>query len=121
MNIAIWGAQVLLALAFLVSGGTKVMPSVVATQLMRKGLSEAQVKTIGGLEILGAIGLILPAALNVIPVLTPAAAVGLVLLMIGAIAFHVRLGESDGRLAVNVVLLLLALVVAGARFGPYRV
>jgi uncharacterized membrane protein YphA (DoxX/SURF4 family) len=121
MNIAIWGAQALLALAFLVSGGTKVMPSAVATQLMKKGLSEAQVKTIGGLELLAAIGLILPTALKVLPVLTPAAAVGVVLLMIGAIAFHVRLGESDGRLAANVVLLLLALGVAGARFGPYPV
>ncbi len=59
--------------------------------------------------------------MKVIPVLTPPAAVGLVLIMIGAIAFHVRLGEGDGRLAVNIVLLLLALVVSGARFGPYRV
>lgn len=119
MNIAIWGAQVLLALAFLVSGGIKMMRPRVATQPM--DLSVAQVQTIGGLELLAAIGLILPTAVKVVPVLTPAAAVGLVLLMIGAIAFHVRRGESDGRLAVNVVLLLLALAVAGARFGPYPV
>lgn len=119
MNIAIWGAQVLLAVAFLVSGGYKMRrPS---ARRPMKGLSEAQTKAIGGLELLAAIGLVLPTALQVFPVVTAAAAAGLVLLMIGAIAYHVRWRETGRRLAVNGALLLLALVVAWARFGPYRV
>ena len=119
MNIAIWVAQGLLALAFLVSGGYKMRPR--GARRPMKGISEAQTKAIGGLELLAAVGLILPAALKVFPVLTVAAAAGVVLLMIGAIAYHVRWGDGGRRLAVNVVLLLLALVVAGARFGPYQV
>jgi uncharacterized membrane protein YphA (DoxX/SURF4 family) len=119
MNIAIWVAQGLLALAFLVSGGYKMRPR--GARRPMKGVSEAQTKAIGGLELLAAIGLILPTALNVVPLLTAAAAAGLVLLMIGAIAYHVRWGDSGRRLAVNGVLLLLALAVAWARFGPYRV
>jgi ABC-type tungstate transport system substrate-binding protein len=56
----------------------------------------------------------------VFPVLSAAAAAGLVLTMIGAIALHVRRGEADSRLAVNFILLALALAVGWARFGPYQ-
>src|SRR5260370_19240576 len=82
--------------------------------------TDGQVKIIGSLEVLAAIGLILPSILRVAPLLTAAAAVGVVLLMIGAISTHVRRGEVNPRLSVNVVLLALALVVAWARFGPYH-
>jgi hypothetical protein len=82
--------------------------------------TDGQVRSIGGLEVLAAIGLILPSVVGVVPVLSAAAAVGLVLLMIAAIATHARRGEVDARLSVNVVLLALALVVAWARFGPYH-
>jgi uncharacterized membrane protein YphA (DoxX/SURF4 family) len=119
MNIAIWVAQGLLALAFLVSGGYKMRP--LRARRPMQGVSEAQTKIIGGLELLAAVGLILPAALNVVPVLTAAAAAGLVLLMIAAIAYHVRSGDTGSRVAVNGVLLLLALGVAWTRFGPYPV
>jgi hypothetical protein len=84
-------------------------------------MSDVQVKTIGGLEVLAAIGLILPSVLNVAPVLSGLAAIGLVLTTIGAIVLHVRRGETDARLAVNFMLLALALVVAWARFGPYQI
>ena len=67
---------------------------------------------------LGAIGLIVPAALGVAPILTAFAAVGLVLTMVAAIAIHRRLGETE-RLAVPVVVLALALVVAVERFGAH--
>jgi uncharacterized membrane protein YphA (DoxX/SURF4 family) len=68
-------------------------------------------------ELLGAIGLIMPAAF-VSPLLTPLAAVGLVLTMVGAIRTHVRYKESE-RLAVPIVVLALALFVAVAGFGTY--
>ncbi len=123
MNIAIWVAQGLLALTFLVSGGMKLTRPRLQLQAQLPYVEEftdGQVKIIGSLEVLAAIGLILPSILRVAPLLTAAAAVGVVLLMIGAIATHVRRGEVNPRLSVNVVLLALALVVAWARFGPYH-
>jgi hypothetical protein len=76
------------------------------------------IKLIGTVEVLAAIGLILPAVLDIAPVLVPLAAVGLILLMIGAAVTHGRRKESR-NVAVNVVLLLLAAFVAWGRFGPY--
>jgi hypothetical protein len=79
-------------------------------------VSDAQFRLIGALEVLGAAGLILPAALGVAPILTAFAAVGLLLTMVGAIATHRRYGETD-RLAVPIV--ALALIVAVERLGPH--
>ena len=67
---------------------------------------------------LGAIGLILPAVLDVAPVLVPVAAVGLALVMVGAATTHLRRKETP-MVVLNVVLLALALFVAWGRFGPY--
>jgi hypothetical protein len=81
-------------------------------------VTDGQFRTIGLLEVLGAAGLVLPAALGVAPGLTAVAALGLALTMVGAIHTHVRMGEAD-RLAPAVVLLVLALLVAVERFGPH--
>lgn len=80
--------------------------------------SDGQVKGIGALEVLGAIGLILPAALDIAPILTPIAAAGLALLMAGAAVTHVRRGEQN-MVPINLVLGGLAAFVAVMRFGPY--
>jgi hypothetical protein len=80
--------------------------------------SDGQVKTIGIVEVLAAVGLILPALTGILTVLTPLAAVGLVITMIGAAIVHVRRGEYPG-IAVNIVLLAMAAFVAWGRFGPY--
>jgi len=80
--------------------------------------SAGAVKAIGAVEVLAAIGLILPAVTGVAPILVPLAASGLALLMVGAIITHLRRKEAPMALA-NVVLLLLALFVAWGRFGPY--
>ena len=80
--------------------------------------SPGAIKAIGALEVLAAIGLVLPAALDIVPVLVPLAAVGLVVLMVGAAITHVRRHEPQ-MVVVNVVLLLLAVVVLWGRFGPY--
>lgn len=122
MNVVLWIAAGLLALTFLVAGGYKVSRPkeklAVAGQRWVEDFSAGMVKTIGTLEILGAIGVILPAALDVAPILTPIAAVGLACVQIGAIITHVRRKETQ-PLPVNVILLLLALFVAWGRFGPY--
>ena len=76
------------------------------------------VRTIGVLEILAGVALLLPAVTGVATVLVPLAAVGLVLLMLGAAFTHRRRGELP-MIGINAVLLVLALVVAWARFGPY--
>ena len=79
--------------------------------------SPASIKLIGVAEILGAVGLILPTVLHVAPILVPLAAVGLILVMIGAAVVHTRRHELS-NVAINVVLLLLAAFVAWGRFGP---
>ncbi len=83
-----------------------------------KDFSAGAIKPIGALEVLAAVALILPAVLGIAPVLVPLAATGLALLMVGAAITHVRRGESQ-MIVVNLVLLVLAAVVAWGRFGPY--
>jgi DoxX-like protein len=80
--------------------------------------SDAQIKGIGVLELLAAFGLIVPPLLHVATFLTPLAAVGLVPLMGGAAATHLRRHEPQ-MVATNGILLILAAVVAIGRFGPY--
>jgi hypothetical protein len=75
------------------------------------------VRTIGALELLAAVGLTVPAALDVVPVLVPVTAVGVVLLMVGAVITHLRRREAQ-VVAVPLLLLALAVIVAWGRFGP---
>jgi uncharacterized membrane protein YphA (DoxX/SURF4 family) len=121
MTVAIWVLQVLLALAFLAAGLTKVSQprQRLATSMgWVEDFSDNGVRTIGALEVLGAVGLLLPALTGVATVLVPLAAAGLAVLMVGAAATHRRRGELP-MIGVNAVLLVLAVVVAWARFGPY--
>ena len=122
MNIALWIIQVLLALTFLATGTTKLIrPRLALAGQMAwvEDFSDAQVKGIGALEVLGAIGLIGPALLRVATFLTPLAAVGLILDMAGAALTHIRRGESQ-MVVVNAFLAILAALVAVGRFGPYH-
>jgi putative oxidoreductase len=118
MAIALWIVQILLALAFLLAGFMKVSQPI---DNLKKNMnwvahtSPGIVRLIGTLEILGALGLILPAVTHILPWLTPVAAVGLVLTMIGAAIFHVRLKEFSA-LAAPLILLLLALFIVYGRF-----
>jgi uncharacterized membrane protein YphA (DoxX/SURF4 family) len=121
MNVVLWIIAGLLAVAFLFAGLTKLTQpkeKLATNMAWVEDFSPGTVKLIGALEVLAAIGLILPAALDVVPVLVPLAAVGLVALMIGAAITHARRRETP-MIAINVVLLLLAAVVAWGRFGPW--
>lgn len=122
MNVVLWVLAGVLAAAFLAAGAMK------ATQPKEKlatnmawveDFSPGMVKTIGALEVLGALGLILPAATGIAPILTPLAATGLVLTMMGAVATHLRRGEPLVASLPAIVLGLLSAVVAWGRFGPY--
>lgn len=121
MNIFLWIVAGLLALVFLAAGAMKLSQpreKLAASMGWVDGVSAPLVKAIGGLEVLGALGLILPAATGIAPILTPLAAVGLAVVMVGAIATHLRRKEYSA-IGINVVLLILAAVVAWGRFGPY--
>jgi uncharacterized membrane protein YphA (DoxX/SURF4 family) len=118
MNIVLWVVQILLALGFAMAGAMKVsQPIEKLAQRMGwvNDFAPQVVRLIGALEILGAIGLILPAITGIWSWLTPVAAVGLVLTMVGAMITHVRRGEYP-NLGVNLVLLVLAVVVVFGRF-----
>ena len=122
MNTVLWIVAGVLAAAFLAAGLMKVLRP--REQLVKSGLTWAEdfspnaVKAIGALEILAAIGLILPALLDIAPVLVPLAALGLVLMMIGAAVVHARRKEYSA-MAPSLVLLVLAAFVAWGRFGPH--
>jgi hypothetical protein len=120
VNIALWIVQGLLALAYLAAGGIKVARP--REQLVASGrfdwmkdTSDAGVKAVGAVEVLGALGLILPELTGIAPILTPIAAVGLVIVQIGAIRVHLVRNERQ-PLPANAILLLLAAFVAIVRF-----
>ncbi|MEU8800562.1 DoxX family protein [Spirillospora sp. NPDC048819] len=121
MNIALWTIAALLAVIFLASGAVKLARS--KEQLVASGMgavedfSPGAVRTIGVLETLAAIGLIVPAAVDVAPVMVPVAAVGVALLMVGAAVVHFRRSEVQG-VAATTLFLALAAFVAWGRFGP---
>ena len=118
MGIALWVAQVLLAVAFLGAGATKLsQPKEKLAKNMAwvEDFSQPAVRLIGALEVLGAIGVVLPALTGILPWLTPLAALGLVLLMVGAALTHLRRTEY-GNVAVNALLLILAAFVVYGRF-----
>ena len=122
MNTVTWIAQILLAVAMLAAGGMKLTKT--KEQLLASGqmdwtedFSEPQIKGIGTLEVLAAIGLVVPALLDVAPVLVAVATVGVALLMLGAAATHLRRGEQQ-MLPVNLLLIAIAVFIAVMRFGP---
>src|SRR5436309_2140810 len=93
-SVALWIAQALLALLYLAAGGAKLtqpIDALAATMSFVTHVPEAVTRLIGTLEVLGAVGLILPAATRIKPWLTPLAAVGLSLLQVGAIITHALL------------------------------
>ena len=125
MTYVLWIVQVLLALLFLFAGGTKlVLPLNVLTsmgppdQIVLPGLL---VRFIGVCEVLGALGLILPGLLRIRPGLTPLAAAGLVILMIGAVVITL-LGPGFAMVTPALVAGVLAAFVAYGRWrlAPLR-
>lgn len=123
MNLALWIVAGLLAVAYLIAGGGKLlMPKekIAASNPSARWVedfSAGSVKAIGALEILAVVGLILPAVLDIAPVLVPLAALGLVLIMVGAVITRIRRHEFKFIVG-NLILLALAGFVAWGRFGP---
>lgn len=121
MNVALWVVQGLLAAVFLLAGTMKLTQAhgKLAEQMgWPDDFSPSVVKLIGGLELLGALGLILPALTGVAPILTPIAAVGLAVIQVGAVFVHLRRNEAP-NLVINLILLAGLIFVAWGRFGGY--
>jgi uncharacterized membrane protein YphA (DoxX/SURF4 family) len=119
MNSVLWIVQVLLALLFLWAGGMKLVLPIE----MLKGpvaLPEWFLRFIGVAETLGALGLILPWLLRIQPILTPLAAGGLVIIMIGATVITLMSGPPAMALIPLVVGLLAAFVAYGRRQAAAR-
>jgi hypothetical protein len=112
-NILLWIVQGLLAAIFLLTGGMKLLLPL-APLVQQTHLPGPLIRFIGAAEVLGAIGLILPMLLRIRPALTPLAAAGLVIIMIGATVITLR-GPAAPVAAIPLVVGLLAAFVAYGR------
>jgi uncharacterized membrane protein len=121
MNVILWVVQAVLAVMFAISGLMKAIRP--KAKLIDKypwmlSFSQATVRFIGVMELLGAIGLIVPAASKVAPILTPIAGTSLAVMMILAATLHIRRRELSG-VAFTATLFVLTALLALARFGSY--
>ena len=122
MNVLAWTLSALVAAVFLAVAASKLLQSrskLLSTPNFEwvEDVSAAQIKGIGVLELLGALGLLLPALPGIPDVLAPLAALGLALTMVGAAVVHLRRGERS-RVPANLVLMALLVLVAALRLGP---
>ncbi len=123
MNLALWIAAGLLAAVALTGGVSKAFvpkAKLAATSggEWTENASVGFVKTLGVLELLAAVALIVPAVVDIAPVLVPVTAVCWVLLMVGAMITHVRLDGFNKFVVLNVTYLVVAVFIAWGRFGP---
>jgi uncharacterized membrane protein YphA (DoxX/SURF4 family) len=117
MNIALWIVQALLAALFLFAGGTKlVMPIEEMTKQMPLPLPGWFLRFIGVAEVLGGLGLILPWLSRIQPGLTPLAAAGLVIIMIGATVITLITGE----IAMALIPLLVGILCVFVAYGRWK-
>lgn len=125
MNIILWIIQILLALLFLFAGGSKLVMSMEAMAAQSPPnavqLSEAFVRFIGVVEVLGALGLVLPGLLRRNQMLTPLAALGLLIVMIGAVVVTI-MGPGPIYIIFPLIVALLCAFVAYGRWkvSPHR-
>jgi uncharacterized membrane protein YphA (DoxX/SURF4 family) len=115
LNITLWVLQFLLAAAYLAHGWMFLSPPASMAEQLNAEISPALRIFIGVAEVLAAIGLTLPAITRIMPSIVPAAAAGLVIVMISATIFHVARGEMSAAV-VTIILLALVSSVAYARW-----
>ena len=117
MDLFLWIAQILLALVLVLFGISHATRRDQATGRMAWMLAVPKplMTTIGVLEILGAIALIVPWAIGVLPWLTPLAAIAVVVLMVFAAVFHARRSGEGPNIVFNAVLGVVAALIAYGR------
>jgi uncharacterized membrane protein YphA (DoxX/SURF4 family) len=122
MNTLLWALQIVLALVFAGAGTVKLIKSPADLARMLGDWVEKvpapQLKLLGVAELAAAVGLIVPPLVGVLPVLVPLAAVGSVIVMLGAIVLHARRSEFP-NVAGTFIIAAIAVTIAWARFGPY--
>lgn len=119
MNTILWIFQIVLAMMFLMAGAMKMMGSkdkMAEKMAWVEDFSQGQIRVIGMLEVLGALGLVLPAITGILPVLVPLAALGLALTMVGAFFTHLRRKEIIPSGAMNMMLFVMTIFVAYGRW-----
>lgn len=119
MNTVLWIIQLFLALAFVVSGVVKIMQPIPKLEKRMAWVTSLNphslIRVIGALELLGGLGVVLPALTGILPWLTPLAAGGLVLTMLGALALHVYRRDDFAHYIPGIILGLLAAFVLYGR------
>lgn len=118
LNIVLWVMQILLTVMLLWAGFTKLFEPIEKLSAMWPWTGQvpvAFVKFTGIVDVVGAMGLILPSLLRIKPKLTPIAAIALCVLMICAIVFHVARGEAS-HIGINIIFIGIAAFVAWGRF-----
>ena len=122
MDLLLWILAFVLAAIFSASGVVK-LAAARDQQIDRtpyvEDFPQLVIRGIGALEILGAIGLLLPALTGVATVLVPMAAAGLAITMVLAALVHVRRGDGTAAALPSILLAILSVFVAWSRFGPY--
>ncbi len=118
MTYVLWIIQILLGLLFLFAGGSKLVMSIEVMQDMAREAGQSPLpgmllRFIGVAELLGGLGLILPGLIRIRPGLTPLAAAGLLIIMIGAVVITVSSGPMAPALFPLIVCLLLIFVIYG--------
>lgn len=123
MNIILWILQGVIAVVFLMAGGMKMTQS---KEFLKEKVGDwidpvdiKVLKLIGLLEVLGAVGVIVPMAFGFMPMLVPLAAIGLALTMVGASFVHLQRKEYK-EVAINLILLLMIGVVAVGRMELFN-
>ena len=117
LNTWLWVAQILLALLFGWAGYMKTFRPIASLAPMMGWAPEMPRLTrfIGVMELLGALGMLLPIPTGILPWLTPLAAIGFVIIQVLAIGLHLRRGEAR-VLPMNIVILALSVFVVWGRF-----
>ncbi|MCA0983520.1 DoxX family protein [Halobacillus yeomjeoni] len=114
MNISLWIVQIILSFLFLIVGSQKIISANKEIDKTGDGSQKHLFVFIGIVEILGAVGLILPWLLNIVPILTPLAGIGISIIMILA-AFHHAKSKEMQSVVTNIIILALALFLVIGR------
>lgn len=124
MNLALWIVTILLAVVLFISSAKLVLPkskmlSIAGTVgAWIEDFSPRQIKALGVADLLGAIGLILPAVVGIAEFMVPVTAVCVAALFTGAIIVRVRRGQPKTAIG-DAVYLIIAVFIAVGRFGPW--
>ncbi|HKY22761.1 MAG TPA: DoxX family protein [Vicinamibacterales bacterium] len=110
MNIALWVLQVLLAAAYLAHGWMFLFPPAEMVEMMNASINPALRLFLGVAEVLAAFGLILPGITRVMPWLVPAAAAGLIPIMVGATFLHITRNEIGPAITTTLLLITVTFV-----------